>query len=193
MAQNYAFYFIQDGKQYDLYNLPAGFIIKVDIDISGMKLTKLPDLTNVICLGIFDCSNNNLTSLRGSPRKTKVFNCSYNYYLTSLLEGPTEADEYNCHNCNLLNLKGAPQKTKKFNCSWNYYLTSLLGGPTEADEYNCSHTSLITLNGMPKKLTTFNFNDAFYSIYLKKQDIKELLKLCKPYQILNIYKKIRQK
>lgn len=152
MTQNYAFYFIQDGKQYDLYNLPAGFIIKVDIDISGMKLTKLPDLTNVICLGIFDCSNNNLTSLRGSPRKTKVFNCSYNYYLTSLLEGPTEADEY-----------------------------------------NCSHTSLITLNGMPKKLTTFNFNDAFYSIYLKKQDIKELLKLCKPYQILNIYKKIRQK
>ncbi|MBR1825746.1 MAG: hypothetical protein IJ770_04075, partial [Alphaproteobacteria bacterium] len=74
----------QDGVIYNLYNLPDGFVIKGNVDLMFKGLTKLPDLSKVIVKGYFNCSGNQLTSLKGAPQKVGGnFNCSYNQ-LTSL-------------------------------------------------------------------------------------------------------------
>ncbi|MBQ9270858.1 MAG: hypothetical protein IJ218_01145 [Alphaproteobacteria bacterium] len=59
----------QDGKCYNLYDLPDGFVIKGDFDLSDKGLTKLPDLSKVIVEGSFRCHNNQLTSLQGHRKK----------------------------------------------------------------------------------------------------------------------------
>ncbi|MBQ9271561.1 MAG: hypothetical protein IJ218_04795 [Alphaproteobacteria bacterium] len=61
--------FKQDGKLYDLYDLPEGFVIKGDLNLSDKGLTKLPDLSKVIVEGSFLCQNNQLTSLQGAPQE----------------------------------------------------------------------------------------------------------------------------
>lgn len=60
---------IQDNKVYNLYKLAKGFIIKGNLDLSGMGLTTLPDLSDVVVEGDFNCSDNKLTSLKGAPKK----------------------------------------------------------------------------------------------------------------------------
>ncbi len=52
-----------------------------NIDIYGMKLKNLPDFGNgkdYVVSGIFDCSANQLTSLKGSPIRANVFICTDN-------------------------------------------------------------------------------------------------------------------
>ena len=65
--------------------------------------------------GYFDCGNNKLTSLEGSPREVGgYFDCRYNQ---------------------LTSLEGAPRKVGEgFYCGSNQ-LTSLLGGPEEVGGY----------------------------------------------------------
>lgn len=59
----------QDGKYYDIFHLPRGFIVHGDLDLSCMNLTTLPDLSSVIVQGNFNCAHNQLTSLQGSPQR----------------------------------------------------------------------------------------------------------------------------
>lgn len=59
--------FIQKGQEYDLYNLPKGFVIENDLNLSGRGLEKLPDLSTVTVLGNFYCSFNRLETLEGAP------------------------------------------------------------------------------------------------------------------------------
>ena len=42
-----AIYFTQDGKKYNLYDLPNDFIINTDVNLSKLGLTKLPNLSNI--------------------------------------------------------------------------------------------------------------------------------------------------
>lgn len=54
-----------------------------DLDLSSRNLAKLPDLSNVTVGGNFNCEDNLLTSLRGSPREVKGdYNCGHNILLT---------------------------------------------------------------------------------------------------------------
>ena len=120
--------FKQDGKLYDLYNLPDGFVIKDSLDLSKKNLDKLPDLSKVEVEGCFDCSNNKLTSLKGAPQKVLVsFDCSENN-LTSLEGAPqTLLDYFNCASNKLTSLEGAPKEVGgDFWCD-NNELTSLAG------------------------------------------------------------------
>lgn len=149
-------YFIQDGKKYDVFNLPKNFVVKGNIDISDMDLTELPDLSTVVVKGIFDCSRNFLTSLKGAPKEVDVFACNFNK-LTSLEYGPKKARIYNCFCNSLKTLKGAPDAVVEFVCSYNQ-LKDLEGGPKEAKIYDCSKNNLISLYGAPKTQ-----NIAFYS------------------------------
>ena len=76
-------YFVQGGLKYNLYDLQkyANFVIEGSLDLSNMGLTELPNLAGVEVRGDFDCSHNNLTSLRGAPRagqEGSTFNCGYN-------------------------------------------------------------------------------------------------------------------
>ncbi len=136
-AQNYGFIadmkhaglIYQDGQYWDIFNLPKGFIIKGDLDLSDMQLTELPDLSTVTVEGSFNCAMNKLTSLKGAPRKVgKNFICSSNK-ITSLEGGPIEVGGcYSCFNNKLQSLKGCARFVGEiFDCRdnniqiWNDY------------------------------------------------------------------------
>ena len=68
-------------EYYDIFNLPKDkkIIYNGDINVSGMGLTKLPDFSNLIVKGRFNCSNNQLTDLYGSPMQVGMsYDCSSN-------------------------------------------------------------------------------------------------------------------
>ena len=137
-------YFVQDGQKYDIFNLPNGFVVKGNLDISNMGLNCLPNLSTIVVQGIFNCSYNNF----------------YN-----LLNGPKYATEYDCSYCNLRSLLGAPECVKEFLCCGNR-LTSLKYGPKKATVYDCSGNDLINFDYMPSDCDNFIFFDNFiYNFY----------------------------
>jgi hypothetical protein len=91
------------------YTIDNGLVnVNGDVDLSHRELTKLPIQFGQVT-GFFDCSNNQLTSLDGSPHKVHNFDCSYN---------------------NLTDLAGSPKEVGGgFYCSNNNKLTSLVGAP----------------------------------------------------------------
>jgi len=123
-----------------------------DLDLSGTNLEKLPDLSDISVTGSFDCSNNNLTSLEGSPKKVEGhFNCSFNK-ITSLEGCPREVGRiFSCSHNNLTSLEGCPKEVEGiFDCTHNN-LTSLEGCPeTVGGGFYCSHNDLTSLEGCPE-------------------------------------------
>ena len=81
--------------------------IKGDVDLSNKGLTKLPDLSDVVVTGGFNCSFNKLTTLTGAPH--------------------TVSGDFYCYTNNLTTLTGAPHTVRgDFYCSYNN-LTTLEG------------------------------------------------------------------
>ena len=122
--------FEQDGQEYNLYDLPDGFVIDGDLDISGKELTELPDLSGVVIKGNFDCSKNKLTSLEGCPQEIGGnFNCSKNKF-TSLMGAPEAiGGDFDCTGNNLFTLAYSPQEVGgDFICAYNP-LISFKGAP----------------------------------------------------------------
>ncbi len=186
--------FEQDGKTYNLYELPDGFVIKGDLDLAGKDFEKLPDLSKVIVEGNFYCHRcYNLTSLKGAPKKVgKGFSCWGCYHLTSL-DGASEkvggyfdcwgcdnltslagapkevGRDFDCHNCkSLISLYGSSEKVEgDFRCSDNKNLTSLVG-ISSARYINCD-------DGLEKKYgfnRSFSF-DEFKSSQVYQEELKE--------------------
>jgi hypothetical protein len=64
----------------DYQKQPDGtLVVPGDLDISGKGLTRLPDLSSVAVLGDFDCHDNHLTDLKGSPKSVGGdYNCQSN-------------------------------------------------------------------------------------------------------------------
>ena len=130
------------------YTIKDDFTIDVDkyVDISNKNLKELPNYIQFgVIKGSFSCVFNNLSSLRGCPRKVNgFFNCSFNK-LTSLERAPREVDGgFYCFRNNLTSLEGAPEKVGgDFDCS-NNYLTLLRGAPKEVRGYfDCSNNSIL--------------------------------------------------
>ncbi len=144
----------QDGQIWDLNDLPDGFVIKGDLDLSGKGLEKLPDLSKVTVEGNFDCYFNQLTSLEGAPKEVGGdFSCSYNQ-LTSLEGAPKEVGgSFGCHVNHLTNLEGAPKEVGgDFRC-WDNQLTSLKGAPEKVGgKFDCSKNKLTSLEGALKEV-----------------------------------------
>ena len=84
------FSFEQDGKIYNLYNLPKGFVIKGSLTLSDKGLKELPDLSEIVVEGCFDCDGNELTSLKGFPKKV-TGDCICSYNKISTLDGFSSA------------------------------------------------------------------------------------------------------
>ncbi len=122
------FDFEQDGKVYNIYNLPDGFVLKGYVDLSQKNLTELPDLSRVTVDGDFDCSENRLTSLKGAPQKvTGDFRCDHNQ-LTFLKGAPQKVGGYFwCQHNQLTTLEGAPQEVGGDFCCYGDSLSSLFG------------------------------------------------------------------
>jgi hypothetical protein len=167
---NKKFYFEDSQKFKNIYNyqiLPAqrkaiselmGRIKNNNIDgnvyLGNLFLKELPDLSQISIYGEFDCSNNRLTSLVGSPYKvTTGFYCNNNK-LKNLIGAPkigTEFMNFYCNNNELETLNGSPNEVYFFNCS-NNRLKSLEGSPIYAYEFDCSDNQITTLQGRLKKV-----------------------------------------
>jgi hypothetical protein len=104
--------------------------------------------------GNFNCSNNQLTSLEGSPSRVGgIFYCGYNQ-LTTLEGSPSRVDgNFNCSNNQLTSLEGSPSRVGGiFYCGHNQ-LTTLEGSPSRVDgDFNCSYNQLTTLEGSPSRV-----------------------------------------
>jgi len=100
-----------------------------DVNLFGMKLTKLPVQFKEV-KGYFNCAYNNLITLEGAPRKVKGYFYCNNNNLTSLEDSPEEVGgKFYCYNNKLTSLEGAPEVVRgNFDCSYNI-LTSLEGAP----------------------------------------------------------------
>jgi hypothetical protein len=102
------------------------------VNFSNYNFYILPDLSDLDISGDFDCSNNNLTSLKGAPKSV--------------------GGHFNCANNNITSLEGAPKSVRgHFNCNYNH-LTSLEGSPkwSIGGSFDCSNNKLTSLEGSPK-------------------------------------------
>ena len=107
-------------------------VIDGNLDLSGMDLEELPDLSDVTVTGSFNCANNHLRTLKGAPRHV-----GWNF---------------DCHGNSLYTLNGAPSHVgNNFDCR-NNYLNDLMGGPQHVGgSFDCSHNrSLKTLKDGPQ-------------------------------------------
>ncbi len=130
------------GKYYDVFNLPKDkkFVLNGDLDVSGMELTELPDLSNLIVKGYFSCRKNKLTSLKGAPQQV--------------------LGEFYCEKNKLTSLEYLSEGIKDLYCSHNQ-LTSLEGAPEELEDLFCDANLLKDFTGAPrlvKKMLRADFN-----------------------------------
>ena len=103
-----------------------------DLKLTGLDLTKLPDILKDITVGgSFDCSYNNLTSLENCPKTVGGnFGCGFNN-LTSLEGSPSSVGgNFDCYNNNLTTLEGAPSSV--------------------GEDFSCNDNKLKSLDGVPK-------------------------------------------
>ncbi len=167
--------FKQDGQYYDLHNLPKGFVYKGMLDLSGLGLKHLPDLSHIEVTGTFICRDNFLESLQGAPYKIggsfycnsnklkdlqgapgfvgEDFYCTYNH-LESLTGAPESVGgSFVCIGNSLSSLEGAPLIIgKKFDCSHNV-LTTLKGAPQKVcGDFDCSYNQLNSLDYLPDEI-----------------------------------------
>ncbi|MBE6456210.1 MAG: hypothetical protein E7014_07195 [Alphaproteobacteria bacterium] len=149
--QNTFFITTQEGVLHNMFCLPKNeeFIFVGDLDLSNSNLTKLPDLSNVMICGSFNCSGNRLSSLEGSPQRILGdFNCSHNM-INTLRNGPKYGvTNYNCSYNKLKTLECGNifMNYFNFNCSHNM-LTTLKGAPLKVDGcFDCSYNKLVFIN-----------------------------------------------
>ena len=126
--------------------------------LQRLFLKELPDfLFDVEISSEFDCSNNNLTSLKGCPRVVNGgFYCDSNPDLTSL-EGCPEivGEDFICWATGIDSLKYAPKHIYgSFHCNRNINLINLTNGPTTVGGgYYAQMGSLKSLEGAPVAIT----------------------------------------
>jgi hypothetical protein len=112
--------------------------------------------------GYFNCRNNQLTTLEGSPKEVGGnFSCHHNKLTT--LEGSPKVvgDSFYCHSNQLTTLEGAPKEVGGGFYCHNNQLTTLEGAPREVGVHFVCYN-----NPLPDEI--LNFRDKKY--ILKWQD-----------------------
>ncbi len=139
-----------DGKLTE-NTLPIKFdVIDGYFSITNNQLTTLEGSPQKVAKE-FNCSNNKISSLFGAPQIVGDFNCSKNELKKDLSYGPKEVyGYYDCSNNRLTSIEGAPRSiVEYFNCS-NNLIQTLQGGPKYVDGYfDCSQNRLERLKGGP--------------------------------------------
>lgn len=144
----------QDGKYYNIWDLPAGFVVNGDLDLSKMNLSELPNLTDVIVEGNFYCFGNKLKTLKGAPKRVNgSFECSHNE-LENLQGAPTYVGgSFGCAVNKLSSLEGAPRYVQDSFYCYRNELCDLLGAPAEINgTFECSRNHLVHLSGAPRSV-----------------------------------------
>ncbi len=156
IKQDGIYAFSEDGKLGEKVsgNKKDPFVVRGNLDLSELGLSELPDLSGVIVEGEFNCSNNNLQSLKGAPQNVgDYFDCRENQ-LTSLIGAPQCVDgNFYCGENQLTSLEGAPQSVcGDFYCGYNN-LKSLKGAPQSVGGYfDCRENQLTSLIGAPQSV-----------------------------------------
>lgn len=123
------------------------------VNICDKKLNFIPIQFDTI-KGDFDCSYNNLTSLKGAPYTVNGdFDCSYNN-LTSLQNSPNLIlGNFNCIKNKLISLEGCPSITNgHFFCNYNE-INTLLGSPkTIHGNFICIGNLITSMEGSPEHI-----------------------------------------
>ena len=116
--------------RYYTINLDGSIDVDGHVDLISKNLTELPLTFNKVTRG-FNCADNQLTSLQGSPK--------------------TVGGDFCCNHNQLISLKGAPIEVGgNFYCSYNQ-LTDLDYSPQKVnDQFWCDHNKLTRLKGAPK-------------------------------------------
>ncbi len=107
------------GIKYYTINLDGSIDVDRSVSLNNIGLVDIPLKFNNV-LGFFDCSENNLTSLKGCPKYVgNWFDCSYNN-LTSLVGGPNKVNKfYDCDQNNITSLEGCPSIVEILNITNN--------------------------------------------------------------------------
>ena len=121
------------------------------VDVDGGVWIQAKNLDSILVQfgrinGFFNCSKNNLTSLKGCPIKIGGSFFCHNNNLTSLEHCPKEVvGSFNCSNNNLTSLEYCPTKVDgNLDCS-NNNLTSLKGCPKEVvGNFYCQNNMIVT-------------------------------------------------
>ena len=133
--------------------------VEGDVDLSKKKLKKIPIKFGMVS-GYFICSENQLTTLEGSPNSVGGdFSCGYNKLTT---------------------LEGSPNSVGgSFYCGSNK-LTTLEGAPKSVGGYfYCCNSHLISIKGVPYLLGGGFLSDLgdieYYKNYIRNQKINDIL------------------
>ncbi len=150
-----------------------GWVTEIYLILDDDDLIRLPLIKSVG--SSFNCSDNQLVSLEGSPKEVGGnFRC-YNNQLVSLEGAPKEVGgTFWCSENQLISLLGAPEYTNKgFLCSDNQ-LTSLEGSPKEVGgDFTCYNNQLESLEGAPERVGG-EFHCYNNSIEFTEEDIRSI-------------------
>lgn len=166
-----------DFQQYKQIHEDGSISIDNNVILDERKLTAIPFKFKEVG-GAFDCSNNQLRTLKGCPEVVKgSFNCSINL-LENLKYAPTAVKgSFSCtHNPHLISLEGCPAIINgHFYCSATKLSNFLYGPTTVKGNFECYRTNLESLEGAPDHIlgvfdtTTFSQED--YETYIRKRKI----------------------
>ena len=167
-------------KEYNIENYNINYDLTIDVEENinflNKNITKFPDYIQFgEVKGNFDCSSNNLISLKGCPKYVDgFFNCSYNK-LTSLEGAPKEVGvDFFCHYNKLTSLEGAPKEVGGTFYCFNNKLTSLEGAPERiGGDFDCSSNQLTSLEGAPKEVGG-DFDCSRNEVQFIRKDIKKI-------------------
>lgn len=121
---------INDDLTIDVYDAPVIFPFSIDPNSRWKGIIKLPEFIQFNIVDSFSCSYNNLTSLRGCPKKVISQGKShpgggsfdvYKNKLTSLRGGPIYVENhFTCDGNKLTSLSGSPEYVGgNFSCHGN--------------------------------------------------------------------------
>lgn len=147
--------------------------IHESISLQEMELTELPFSFGLVA-GYFDCSANNLTTLKGCPYLIDgFFDCSNNN-LTSLEYGPKEVGSfYNCYNNKITELSHLPRViNKSIDFRFNNLTSNIFHCSINGDIYTSIKDNGVKLDKTGKVLN----KKEFIKINKRKSIIKEILK-----------------
>ena len=134
-------------------NPQSGFIdVEEDFDCSLQDLDSFKGIQFGEVKGYFNCGENNLTSLKGAPKKVGFFfSCGHNM-LTNLEGSPQSVvGGFSCKDNELTSLEGAPDSVGDYFDCYRNNLTNLKGAPSSiGGRFLCWDNKLTSLEGFPE-------------------------------------------
>ena len=142
------------GKYYDLFNLPKDkkLVLHGNLNLEDMGLTELPDLSNLVVEGYFNCRKNKLANLLGAPAMVLGDFYADNNELVTLQGLSKGISSLYCKNNRLTSLRYVPEVIRDLYCE-NNYLRNFNGAPKRVKGIlNANLNPLVSFDGFPDKV-----------------------------------------